>query len=65
MYEEIIDWGVISEIIGVIPAVLFKIGFIWGMPVLILFSSYLIYWLVVNQNYIKFTKRRIELWKNI
>lgn len=65
MYEDVIDWISLSEIIGVIPAVLLKIIFIWGVPLLIIFSLYLIYWLISKLNYTKFDKGRIRLWKNI
>ena len=43
MYEEIIDWVALSELIGVIPAALLKMAFIWLMPLLVLFGLYLIY----------------------
>lgn len=65
MYEEVIDWISLSEVIGVIPAALLKIIFIWGVPLLIIFSLYLIYWLIKKLNYTKFDKRRIGSWKNI
>ena len=43
MYEEIIDWVSLSEVIGVIPAALLKMAFIWLMPLLVLFGLYVIY----------------------
>ena len=42
MYEEIIDWVALSELIGVIPAALLKMAFIW-LPLIVLFGLYLIY----------------------
>ena len=42
MYEEIIDWISLSEVIGVIPAALLKMAFIW-LPLLVLFGLYVIY----------------------
>lgn len=46
MYEDIIDWVSLSELIGVIPAALLKMAFIWLMPLLVLFGLYVIYSLV-------------------
>ena len=43
MYENIIDWVALSELIGVIPAALLKMAFIWLMPLLVLFGLYVIY----------------------
>lgn len=45
MYEEIIDWVALSELIGVIPAALLKMAFIW-LPLIVLFGLYVIYSLV-------------------
>ena len=42
MYENIIDWISLSEVIGVIPAALLKMAFIW-LPLIVLFGLYLIY----------------------
>ena len=42
MYEEIIDWISLSEVIGVIPAALLKMAFIW-LPLIVLFGLYVIY----------------------
>lgn len=42
MYENIIDWISLSEVIGVIPAALLKMAFIW-LPLLVLFGLYVIY----------------------
>ena len=42
MYEDIIDWISLSEVIGVIPAALLKMAFIW-LPLLVLFGLYVIY----------------------
>lgn len=52
MYENIIDWVALSEVIGVIPSALLKMAFIWGVPLLILLGLYLIYTLgrgIVNE----------------
>lgn len=42
MYEDIIDWISLSEVIGVIPAALLKMAFIW-LPLIVLFGLYVIY----------------------
>ena len=42
MYENVIDWISLSEVIGVIPAALLKMAFIW-LPLLVLFGLYVIY----------------------
>ena len=42
MYENIIDWLALSELIGVIPAALLKMAFIW-LPLIVLFGLYVIY----------------------
>ena len=42
MYENVIDWVSLSEVIGVIPAALLKMAFIW-LPLLVLFGLYVIY----------------------
>ena len=42
MYENLIDWIALSELIGVIPAALLKMAFIW-LPLLVLFGLYVIY----------------------
>ena len=42
MYEDIIDWVSLSEVIGVIPAALLKMAFIW-LPLIVLFGLYVIY----------------------
>ena len=36
MYEEIIDWVALSELIGVKPSALLKMAFIWLIPLLVL-----------------------------
>ena len=46
MYENVIDWVSLSEVIGVIPSALLKMAFIWLMPLLVLFGLYVIYSLV-------------------
>ena len=53
MYENIIDWVALSELIGVIPAALLKMAFIWLMPLLVLFGLYVIYSLVRREFYAK------------
>ena len=52
MYENIIDWVALSELIGVIPAALLKMAFIW-LPLLVLFGLYLIYSLERGRIYAK------------
>ena len=53
MYEDIIDWVALSELIGVIPSALLKMAFIWLMPLLVLFGLYVIYSLVRRVFYAK------------
>ena len=63
MYEEIIDWVALSELIGVIPAALLKMAFIWLMPLLVLFGLYVIYSLVRRGNYAKRLRKYLQISK--
>ena len=63
MYEEIIDWVALSELIGVIPAALLKMAFIWLMPLLVLFGLYVIYSLVRREFYAKRLRKYLQISK--
>ena len=53
MYENLIDWVSLSEVIGVIPSAFLKVIFVLGMPPLVLFGLYVIYSLVRREIYAK------------
>ncbi len=40
MYENVIDWVALAEVIGVIPSAILKMAFIWGVPVVIFLGLY-------------------------
>ena len=63
MYENIIDWVALSEVIGVIPAALLKMAFIWLMPLLVLFGLYVIYSLVRREFYAKRLRKYLQISK--
>ena len=50
MYEDIIDWVSLSEVIGVMPAAFLKVIFVLGMPPLVLLGLSAIYCLVIRLN---------------
>ena len=62
MYEEIIDWVALSELIGVIPAALLKMAFIW-LPLIVLFGLYLIYSLERGKFYAKRLRKYLQISK--
>ena len=62
MYENIIDWISLSEVIGVIPAALLKMAFIW-LPLLVLFGLYVIYSLVRREFYAKRLRKYLQISK--
>ena len=63
MYEEIIDWVALSELIGVIPSALLKMAFIWLMPLLVLFGLYIIYSLERREFYAKRLRKYLQISK--
>ena len=63
MYEEIIDWVALSELIGVIPSALLKMAFIWLMPLLVLFGLYVIYSLVRREFHAKRLRKYLQISK--
>ena len=62
MYEEIIDWVALSELIGVIPAALLKMAFIW-LPLIVLFGLYVIYSLVRREFHAKRLRKYLQISK--
>ena len=63
MYEEIIDWVALSELIGVIPSALLKMAFIWLMPLLVLFGLYLMITLVRRGVYARKLQKHLQISK--
>ena len=62
MYENLIDWIALSELIGVIPAALLKMAFIW-LPLLVLFGLYVIYSLVRREFHAKRLRKYLQISK--
>ena len=62
MYENVIDWVSLSEVIGVIPAALLKMAFIW-LPLIVLFGLYVIYNLARREFYAKRLRKYLQISK--